>query len=137
LREIWKAYTDSLLFWSHVSLEVGEEFTGVPDYLFTRRTALGLVRDKPYLLVVETKKDDFEKSWGQCLAALVAAQKLNGSPSLTLHGCVSNGLMWEFGRLEGTQFTQELRSYTLTSMTDLFAALNYLFEQVKQQALAA
>ncbi|MCI0387540.1 MAG: hypothetical protein MOB07_02050 [Acidobacteria bacterium] len=40
LKEIWKHYDDSLSLWSHVSLSVGAEFEGYPDYLFTRRSPL-------------------------------------------------------------------------------------------------
>jgi hypothetical protein len=137
LKEIWKSYSDSLLLWSHVSLSVGEEFTGVPDYLFTKRSALGLVREKPYLLVVEAKKDDFDAGWGQCLAALLAAQQLNGDERQTLYGVVSNGDLWQFGKLLGSRFIRDLRSVTITDLPALFAALNYLFGQAKQQALAA
>lgn len=64
LKEVWRHYDDTLLLWSHVALTAGEEFDGYPDYLFTKRTALGMVREKPYLLVVEAKKDDFEGGWG-------------------------------------------------------------------------
>ncbi len=96
LREIWKHYDDVLLLCSHVALTVGEEFDGYPDYLFTKRTALGLVRDKPYVLVVEAKKDDFEGDWRQCLAAMLAAQKINGNEQVILQGAVSNGEVWQF-----------------------------------------
>src|SRR2546422_5042743 len=34
LKEIWKRYDNYLLIWSHVALNVGEEFEGYPDYLF-------------------------------------------------------------------------------------------------------
>jgi hypothetical protein len=110
---------------------------GVPDYLICRRSPLGLVQDQPYLLVVEAKKDDFEYGWGQFLAAMLAAQRMNDAPSRIVHGCVSNGFLWEFGKLEGAVFTQETRGYTISDLPNLFAALNYIFEQTKQQALAA
>jgi hypothetical protein len=134
LKEVWKAYRDYLLLWSHVSLVVGEEFDGFPDYLFTKRTALGLIRDKPYLMVVEAKKDDFDGGWGQCLSALVATQTLNGNPQVTLHGIVSNGEGWEFGKLQEKSFVRDPRFFTISDLPDLFAALHYLFEQAKEQA---
>ncbi|MCI0390159.1 MAG: hypothetical protein MOB07_15515 [Acidobacteria bacterium] len=135
LKEIWKHYDDSLLIWSHVSLNVGEEFEGFPDYLFTKRTPLGLVRDKPYLLVVEAKKDDFEGGWGQCLAAMLAAQTINGDEQIILQGSVSNGDVWQFGRLQARQFVRDPRSFTVSDLSELFAALHAVFELAKQQAL--
>jgi hypothetical protein len=135
LKEIWKQYDDTLLIWSHVSLNVGEEFEGYPDFLFTKRTPLGLVRDKPYVLVVEAKKDDFEGGWGQCLAAMLAAQMINGDDQLILQGSVSNGDVWQFGRLQARQFVRDPRSFTVSDLSELFAALHDVFELAKQQAL--
>lgn len=135
LKEIWKDYADYLLFWSHVALTVGDDFEGFPDYLFTKRSSLGLVRDKPYLLVVEAKKDDFEGGWAQCLAALLAAQIINNDLGLTLYGAVSNGDVWQFAKLQRREFTRDPRSFTIADLTELFAVLHYVFEQAKQQAI--
>jgi hypothetical protein len=134
LKEIWKHYDEVLLLWSHVALNVGEEFEGFPDYLFTKRTPLGLVRDKPYLLVVEAKKDDFEGGWGQCLAALLAAQTINGDERIMLQGMVSNGEVWQFGLLRGHDFVRDPRPFTISDLPVLFAALHAVFETAKQQA---
>jgi hypothetical protein len=134
LKEIWKHYDDTLLLWSHVSLSVGEEFEGYPDYLFTKRTPLGLVRDKPYVLVVEAKRDDFEGGWGHCLAAMITAQTINGNEQMILQGSVSNGEVWQFGKLQARQFIRDPRPFTISDLSDLFAALHYVFERAKQQA---
>ena len=135
LKEVWKHYDDCLLLWSHVSLAVDEEFEGYPDYLFTRRSPLGLVRDRPYVLVVEAKKDDFEGGWGQCLAALLAAQTINQDEQMVLQGSVSNGEVWQFGKLQGRQFVRDPRSFTISDLSGLFAALHDVFERAKQQVL--
>ena len=137
LKEIWKAYHQYLLLWSHVSLQAGAEFEGFPDFLFTKRTALGLVREKPYLMVVEAKKDDFDGGWGQCLTALLVAQTINGNDQLLLYGVVSNGIGWEFGKLQGKNLVRDPGLFTITDLPDLFAALHYVFEQVKEQAALA
>lgn len=134
LKEIWRRYDDSLLLWSHVSLNVGEEFEGYPDYLFTKRTPLGLVRDKPYVLVVEAQKDDFEGGWGQCLAAMLAAQTINSQEQMILQGSVSNGEVWQFGKLQARQFVRDPRLFTISDLSALFAALHDVFERAKQQS---
>lgn len=110
---------------------------GTPDYFFFRRSPLGLVPDRPYVLVVEAKKDDFDAGWAQCLAAMIAAQRLNETPGRTIFGCVSNGNLWSLGKLEGRAFLQEYQQYLITNLPDLFGALHYLFDQAKQQALAS
>lgn len=134
LREVWKKHEDALLLWSHVSMKVGEDFDGYPDYLFTKRSPLGIVRDKPYLLVVEAKKDDFDGGWGQCLAAMIAAQTINEDDQITMHGSVSNGDVWEFGKLKGREFVRDRRTFTLSALEELFAALHYVFTQAEELA---
>jgi hypothetical protein len=136
LREVWKPHSDALSIWSHVPLGVEDPLVGVPDYFFSRRSPLGRVRDQPYVLVVEAKKDDFEAGWAQCLAAMLAAQRMNDHPARIVYGCVSSGMSWEFGKLDGQMLTQEIRQYGLSDLPDLFAAWNYVFVQAKEQALA-
>lgn len=135
LKEVWKNYDEFLLLWSHVALNVGDEFEGFPDYLFTKKSELGLVRDKPYLMVVEAKKDDFEGGWAQCLNAMLASQKINGNDKITLHGIVSNGDVWQFGKLVQRRFTREARSYTISDLEDLTSVLNAVFNLAKNQII--
>jgi hypothetical protein len=137
LQEIWVPYSEALMIWSHVALTLDDKLTGYPDYFFSRRSPLGPVRDKPYVLFVEAKKDDFDAAWGQCLAAMLAAQKLNALPDRVILGGVSNGRVWYFGKLEGTVMTQDPRAFTLDDLAELFAALNSLFHTAREEALAA
>ncbi len=135
LRAVWKPYRDTLLLWSHVPLGNEEPLAGTPDYYLSRRSPLGFVADQPYVLIIEAKKDDFEAGWGQCLAAMLAAQRMNGSPCRIIHGCVSTGRVWQFGKLEGKKFTQEPGMFILSDLPALFAAWNYIFIQAREQAL--
>jgi hypothetical protein len=136
LKQAWRPYKDVLTFWSHVPLGTAEPLVGVADYVFCRRSELGLVIDRPFVILIEAKKDDFEGGWAQCLAALLAAQRLNGDSSHVVFGIVSNGNSWEFGRLEGTVFTQELRTFTISDLPELVAALNAVFDAAQEQLAA-
>ncbi len=136
LKEIWKAYSDTFLMWSHVSFGREQPLIGMPDYYFSWRSPLGLVPDQPYLIVAEAKKDDFEAGWGQCLAAMLAAQKMNGQTTWTVYGCVSNGSLWNFGKLKGRVFTQETQQFVITDLPQLFGALDYIFARAKEQVQA-
>jgi hypothetical protein len=136
LKQVWKPYSDVLLIWSHIPLGVEDPLIGVPDYFFSRRSPLGLVQDQPYVIVVEAKKDDFDAGWGQCLAAMLAAQRMNDAPTRPVYGCVSNGSLWQFGKLEQRHFTKEIQEYVLSDLPGLFAAWNYIFARAKEQALA-
>lgn len=135
LKEIWKCHRDRLMLWSHESLKYDEDLSGIADYLIAKKSSLGkLVLEQPYLMAVEAKKDNFTEGWGQCLAELVAVQKLNeGHFTPTLFGMVSNGEVWEFGKLVGSQFTKNTDLYSIKELDALCGVLNDLFEQCKSQ----
>jgi hypothetical protein len=136
LQEIWVPYSDALMLWSHVGLTSDATLTGHPDYFISRRSPLGPVRDRPYVLFIEAKKDDFDAAWGQCLAAMLAAQQLNDRPTRLIHGGVSNGRVWYFGRLDGQTLLQDPRVFSTGELVELFASLNFVFQQAKQEALS-
>ena len=107
LKQVWRPYSDVLTFWSHIPLGTEEPLVGFADYVFCRRSALGLVQDQPYVIVVEAKKDNFEGGWAQCLGAMLAAQRMNDDSARTIFGMVSNGNSWQVGKLDQAVFTQE------------------------------
>jgi hypothetical protein len=137
LQENWLSYLDSLMLWSHASFGDESPLTGYSDYFFSKRSPLGPVRDQPYVLFAQAKRDDFDAAWAECLSAMLAAQKMNHHPEQTICGGVSNGMAWQFAKLEAQLFTQDSREFTLSYLPELFAALHFIFEQSKQLALAA
>jgi hypothetical protein len=137
LREVWKPYREAVTLWSHQPLYYNEDLSGVPDYLVARRSPLGhLVLDAPYLLVVEAKKDDFPRGWGECLAAMLAAQKLSELSEQTFYGISTNGLVWQFGQLQGDTFTQDSRPFSLEDVENLTAAVHFVMLKCRDQAAA-
>lgn len=130
LKEVWKQYRSTFTLWSHQALTYSERLAGFPEYILARRSPLGkVVFDQPYLILVEAKQDRFDEGWGQCLAEMVAAQRLNESPDLTIFGIVSNGNQWEFGQLQHSTFTKNRTFYTIQDLDQLFAAVNDLFQR--------
>ena len=136
LTEVWRGYIQSFLIWSHQPLNYDENLSGVPDYVVAQRSPRGkVVLEKPYVIVVEAKKDNFEEGWGQCLAEMLAAQKLNNDPSKKLFGMVSNGKLWEFGVLQEEMFTKNRKYYVLENLEKLMGAVNFLFAESLAQLL--
>lgn len=135
LKEIWKAYRSKFLLWSHQTLIYDDQLCGVPDYILAKRSPLGtVVFDKPYFVLVEAKKEsDFTEGWGQCLAEMLAVQRINNEPEKTIFGIVSNGAVWQFGKLNLDIFTQNKTFYTIQDLEQLFAAVNYVFQQCELQ----
>jgi hypothetical protein len=136
LVELWRLYADKLLLWSHQALNYNDNLSGIPDYMVAQRSARGkVILEKPYLIIVEAKKDNFEEGWGQCLAELVAAQKINNNQNSRLFGIVSNGKLWEFGLLQGIDFIKNIKYYVLEDLQALMEALNFIFSHSFEQVI--
>ncbi|QLE56921.1 hypothetical protein [Nostoc sp. TCL26-01] len=130
LKEVWKSYRSKLTLWSHETLAYDEDLSGVPDYTVAQRNPLAtIVFDKPYFLTVEAKQDKFEEGWGQCLAEMIAVQRINNDFENDVFGIVSNGKIWQFGKLVNDVFTRNQNLYVIQDLDKLFAAVNYIFQQ--------
>jgi hypothetical protein len=137
LREVWKPYHQYLSLFSHEPLEFDDDLCGIADYFVCKRSEYGpTIPEPPYLLVVEAKLDDFEKAWGQCLAEMLAAQKLNGTPDRPVYGITTNSKAWEFGVLLGTEFTQQQEPAALLDLDLLRRALHAVFRACRDMALS-
>ena len=92
LREAYKKVSTQFSLWIQKSIHYDNKLNGTPDYLISKRSARGkTVLEYPLLMVAEAKKHDFEQSRAQCLAELVAAQKLNQNETGSVYGIVTDG----------------------------------------------
>jgi hypothetical protein len=134
LKQVWKHYYSQFTLWSHQFLECDASLSGFPEYILARRSPLGkIVFDQPYFILVEAKQDNFDAGWGQCLAEMIAAQRLNEHSEITIFGITSNGNLWQFGKLAGDVFTLNSMFYTIQELDRLFAAVNDVFQQCAAQ----
>jgi hypothetical protein len=134
LKQVWKHYYSQFTLWSHQFLECDASLSGFPEYILARRSPLGkIVFDQPYFILVEAKQDNFDAGWGQCLAEMIAAQRLNEHSEITIFGITSNGNLWQFGKLAGDVFTLNSMFYTIQELDQLFAAVNDVFQQCAAQ----
>lgn len=134
LRETYKKFSDKIALWIQKLIRYDEKLSGTPDYVFATRSPLGkTVLEWPLLVVVEAKQSDFEQGWAQCLAELVAAQKLNGDLAITVYGIVTNGKYWEFGQLTDSLFTKNLESFSIDNLPELLGGLNFLLSAASRQ----
>jgi len=129
LREVYKNYYEKYSFWIQKGIVYDEILSGTPDYIISEKSELGkTVLEKPIVIIVEAKKNDFEQGWGQCLAELVASQKLNEDPEYPIYGIVTDGNLWQFGQLETQNFAQNPENFTIDKLPRLYGALNYIFQ---------
>ncbi len=134
LQQTWKRH-DKLKLWSHQELVYDDKLYGEADYLISVWPASVINKpiNTPLLAVVEAKKQDFEGGWAQCLAEMIACQKLNQDENITVYGIVSTGIFWEFGKLEQEVFTQHTLSYSVMEPKKVFGTLDYLFAECEKQ----
>lgn len=136
LREVYKRHTDKYAFWIQKTITFDDVLSGTPDYIFSKKSALGkTVLESPIVIVVEAKKNDFEQGWGQCLAELVASKKINKSELKPVYGVVTDGNLWQFGRLAGHTFTKNERNYTIDNVQELYGALEFIADVVAREPL--
>ncbi len=100
LREVYKKYCSVYSLWIQKSVSYDDDLTGTPDYIISSKSELGkTVLETPLVIVAEAKKNDFEQGWAQCMAEMVAAQKINNDGEFPVYGIVTDGKLWEFGKL--------------------------------------
>lgn len=134
LRAVYKNHSKNYSFWIQKPIAFDKVLSGTPDYIFSKRSSLGkTVLETPIVIVVEAKKNDFEQGWGQCLAELVASQKINRNDQKSVYGIVTDGNLWQFGRLHADLFTKNDKNYTIDDMQELYGALEYLTDLVEQE----
>jgi hypothetical protein len=132
LREVYKNYADRYSLWSHKSITYNKRLSGIPDYIISTKSELGkTVLGVPLLIVVEAKKNDFEAGWGQCLAELVAAQKMNANDELPVYGIVTDGELWQFGKLIRNEFTKEKMRLTINDVPALFGVIASILDSME------
>jgi hypothetical protein len=137
LREVWKPYSKDLALFARGGLTYDDDLTGTPDYFVCKVSEYGqTIPDIPYLLVAEAKLDDFEKAWGQCSAAMLAARRLNQAPALPIYGIATNGGSWQFGVLLGRELTVDPNATALSTLDTLAQRLHAVLRAVRDQAVA-
>lgn len=122
-----------------VSLFSGEDFNveesvglnGICDFLISRSTEV-LEIEAPAVVVVEAKKTDLKTGFGQCIAEMVAAQRFNQAQEKSISiifGSVSNGLQWQFLKLEQQTVTIDLSVYSLPPVEQILGFLIWMVQK--------
>lgn len=134
LHQAWKRHR-KLKLWSHRSFVYDRELYGEPDYLVSAMIegVVDKLINKPFLAVAEAKKEDFTKGWAQCLAEMIACQKINEDESVIIYGIVPTGLVWEFGKLKKDTFTKHLVSYSINDPNKIYGILDFIFAECEKQ----
>ena len=122
-----------------VTLFSGEDFTvdeslglnGPCDFLISRSSEM-LAIEAPAVVIIEAKQADLKTGFGQCVAEMVAAQKFNDAKEKSIpiiYGSVSNGVQWQFLKLEGQTITIDLIIYPLPPVEQILGFLVWMVQE--------
>ena len=129
LREIYKAFVGRHSLWSCKSISYDSDLTGVPDYIISTKSELGkTVLGLPIILITEAKQNNFTEGWGQCLAEMLASQKINREDMRPVYGIVTDGEVWQFGMLVKDVFTKNRTRLPVDNIDKVFGAVSHLIE---------
>jgi hypothetical protein len=136
LQQAWKRHP-KLKLWSHKTLALDSELLGEPDYLISALPdgVIDKLIDKPLLAVAEAKKEDFTKGWAQCLAEMIACQKINQRENMVIYGIVSSGIVWEFGKLTGNVFTKHPLAYSISEPEKVLGLIDFVFAECEKELI--
>jgi hypothetical protein len=140
LSDLWSRYE------GRICLIAGAEFNADPDARLTGNCDFIISRGPqrpvigpPVLLVFEAKRDCIPDGLGQCIAALVGAQRYNqrhNSQIDPIYGCVTTGSLWKFMELTGEQLRIDLTEYTLAEVDHILGILVHMVGPIPQPAAA-
>ncbi|OQY44849.1 MAG: hypothetical protein B6242_11775 [Anaerolineaceae bacterium 4572_78] len=133
MRLAWRSHR-KLKVWTGQTLRYDDDLSGEPDYFISafQEGIINTLFAMPLLAVIEAKRQDFDEGWGQCLAAMLACQKLNDD-NIIVYGIVCTGMFWEFGKLEKDVFTKNLLSYSISDPAKVLGILDYIFAECEKQ----
>ena len=131
LFEIRKIFNKEISFFSGEEFNVDENLalTGVCDFIVSLSPEQ-LFIEAPVLVIIEAKKENLKDVLGQCIAQMVAAQKLNAKhdESLTIYGSITNGNIWNFLKLEEDIVTIDFTEYSISPFEELLGILVWIIE---------
>lgn len=128
--EVWHKTHHRVSVFSGVELDVdpADGLTGVCDFLLSRGPQLPHV-SPPVLVVVEAKRDDISSGYGQCVAEMVAALRLNARARTgvaTVYGCITTAVAWKFLQLDGTALSIDIAEYSIREPDRILGILLFM-----------
>ncbi len=130
LADLWSRYAGSinLLAGVEFAADPADDLTGFVDFILSRSPQTDFVTP-PVLVAFEAKQDSIPDGLGQCVAAMVGAQRFNrraGEPDGPVYGCVTTGSVWKFLRLDAAGLVEDMADYTQADVPRLLGILVHI-----------
>jgi hypothetical protein len=125
---------DRLKIWKGANLE-SDTTCGIADYLIAERK--GYLK-RPFLCIIEAKRDDFDQGLAQCLVEMQACQwenqqvKQTSDPVIDIFGIVTNGGTWQFYKLTPKGEVYGTSAYSIGDLELLLGRIHHVFYLCEQ-----
>jgi hypothetical protein len=131
LLELYRANQGKFQYFSGYTFDVDTKLAlrGRCDFLLSKTLSASI--EAPIFGIFEAKDDSVEHWYGQCGAEMYAAQLFNqqkNNPIQVIHGAVSNGLIWQFLRLENKILNIDTRFYGIENPEQLLGVLQGILD---------
>jgi hypothetical protein len=131
LVEVRRLLGGAIEFFSGEEFNVDREqgLNGFCDFLISKSTT-PLIIEAPVVMLVEAQRGELDSGRGQCIAEMFAAQRFNQRHEqlVTVYGCVTSGMLWQFLKLEETLVTLDLTSYQITPVDRILGILKWMLD---------
>ena len=108
---------------------------GKCDFLLAHGRKSIMLLEGPLFSIVEAKRENLEYGTAQCAAQLIGAQLYNKNDGLDfpyLYGATTDGLVWQFLKLEDKTLTIHEKSFTFSELNIILGAIQYCFDDCKK-----
>ncbi len=127
LLEVRRLTNDKISLFSgrEFNVEPEQGLNGVCDFLIGISESQ-LIITAPVIIIVESKKEDIMSGLGQCVAAMIAAQKFNQqeqSQIETIYGVVTSGTVWRFLELKQNTVSVDIVEYYINQISKILGML--------------
>ena len=115
------------------------QLTGFVDFMIGLGPQLPRI-STPVVMIFEAKRDNIADGYGQCIAAMVGAERYNrrlGNPVETIYGAVTSGINWKFLRLRDSKLTFDLSEYFIQQPDRILGLLAHMVGLPPAPAAAA
>ena len=132
LLEMMDQNNRAVTIFSGESLDVDAEkgLNGECDFIISKTPKVYTIQ-APILALVEAKQNIIENNLGQCAAQMVAARMFNKQENEsieTIFGCVTNGDVWQFLKLEQQNILIDAKKYFLDNLEQILGILKAIID---------
>ena len=133
LVELCEKFDYRISFFSGIDFNVDSEndLIGVCDFLVSLSPGK-LFLEAPFIILVETKKDDPKFGLGQCTAEMIAAQRFNqekGNNIPCVYGATTTGTEWQFLKLTKNNLQIDIDIYPIQQSGRILGILSGMVNQ--------